>query len=90
MLLLILNNVQYFKNVVFSFEKGSNGQNHSFSGFQQQINKIYPIKSSHFLHPLTLFGKLCYGTDSRNSLNVPPATEMMYFARRQKIMRFKL
>ena len=32
MLILILIDVQYFQNLVFSFEKGSNVQNH-FSGF---------------------------------------------------------
>ena len=32
MLFLILTRVQYFQNVVFSFEKGLNGQNHFLSG----------------------------------------------------------
>ena len=31
MLILILANVQYSQEAVFSFEKGSNGQNHSSS-----------------------------------------------------------
>ena len=40
MLILILINVQYLQKIVFSFEKGSNGQNHSSSGSH------YPIKKS--------------------------------------------
>ena len=34
MLILVLIDVQYIQNVVFCFEKGSNGQNHSSSDFQ--------------------------------------------------------
>ena len=37
MLILILINVQYLQNVVFSFEKGLNGQNHSSSDFYHLI-----------------------------------------------------
>ena len=68
MLILILINVQYLQKIVFSFEKGSNGQNHSSSGSH------YPIKKSPHLGgggeggnlphhpltcPLTLFGNPC-------------------------------
>ena len=40
MLILILINVQYLQNVVFSFEGGSNGQNHSSSGSHHLIKKF--------------------------------------------------
>ena len=39
MLILILVDVQYLHNVGFSFEKGSNGQNHSFSDSYRLIEK---------------------------------------------------
>ena len=39
MLILILVVVQSLQNVVFSFEKGLNGQNHSSSGFHHPIKK---------------------------------------------------
>ena len=39
MLILILMNVKYLQNVVFRFEKGLNGQNHSSLGSQHQIEK---------------------------------------------------
>ena len=68
MLILILIYIQYLQNVVFSFEKGSNGQNHSSSGSHHQIKKISPAKNpipptggGDFSHPLTLFGKPCIG-----------------------------
>ena len=40
MLILLLINAHYLKNVVFIFEKGSNVQNHSFSVSQNQINNF--------------------------------------------------
>ena len=64
MLILILIDVQYLQNVVFSFEKGSNSQNHSFLG-SHQLKKNHCSKISHhptggiFSHTLTLFGKPC-------------------------------
>ena len=39
MLILILIDVQYLQNIVFSFEKGSNSQNYSSSGSHQPIKK---------------------------------------------------
>ena len=39
MLVLILIDVQYLQNVVFSFEKGWNDQNHSWSDSQHPIKK---------------------------------------------------
>ena len=42
MLILILINVQYLHNVVFSFEKSLSGQNHSFSDSQHSPGK-FPI-----------------------------------------------
>ena len=53
-----LINIQYLQNVVFSFEKGFNGKNHSSSGSYHQI-KISTSKISHFPHPLAIFGKPC-------------------------------
>ena len=42
MLILILNDVQYLQNVAFSFEKGSNGQNHSSSD-SHHLMKKFPL-----------------------------------------------
>ena len=39
---LTLIDFQYLQKVVFSFEKGSNGQNHSSSGTHHTIKKIPP------------------------------------------------
>ena len=63
MLILILINVQHSRKAVFSFEKGSNHQNHSSSG--SRPSKIFD--PSHWgrdlptlpPHPLLLFGKPC-------------------------------
>ena len=46
MLILILIDVQCLQNVVFSFEKGSNGQNHSLSDSYQLIKKSPAVKFS--------------------------------------------
>ena len=45
--------------VVFSFEKCSNGQNHSSSGFHHPIKNPPSSKISDFPHSLMLFGKHC-------------------------------
>ena len=45
MLILILMNVRYLQNVAASFEKGSNGQNHSLSD-SHHPTKIHPAKRS--------------------------------------------
>ena len=39
MLTLILTDLQYEQNVVFNFEKGSNGQNNSSSDFHNTTKK---------------------------------------------------
>ena len=64
MLILILIDVQYSQKAVLSFEKGSNGQNHSSSGSHHPVKKIPPSKISDSTpnwgepsHPLPLFGK---------------------------------
>ena len=62
MLILLLINVHYLKNVFFIFEKGSNGQNHSFSVSQHQINNfatkfIILLLGELPPYPLVLFGK---------------------------------
>ena len=47
MLILILTNGQFLQNVVFSFEKGSNGQNQPSSDSYQPIKKSPPSKAPH-------------------------------------------
>ena len=42
MLILILTDVQYLQNVIFGFEEGSNGQNHSWSNSHQMIKNSLP------------------------------------------------
>ena len=53
MLILILIDVQYLQKVVFCFEKGSNGQNHSSSASHHHIKKIPPLRGHEMLleHP---------------------------------------
>ena len=51
MLILILIDGQYSQNAVFSFEKGSNSQNHSFSG------SLHPRKISDSHPPVTTIWK---------------------------------
>ena len=53
MLILILINNQYLQNVVFSFEKGWNGQNHSPSGSHHLIKEFLPQRNS----PSALWGE---------------------------------
>ena len=45
--ILVLIGVQYLQNIVFSFEKGLNGQNHSLSDSHHLIWKISPSKISY-------------------------------------------
>ena len=49
MLISILIDVQYLQNIVFSFEGGSNGQNHSSSGSHHLVKK-FPSQQ-HFWFP---------------------------------------
>ena len=62
MLILILIDADYLQNVVFIFEKGSNGQNHFFSDSHKLI-KIFPQPKfpipPNAPYPLRLFGKPC-------------------------------
>ena len=62
MLILILIDFQYSQKVVFSFENGSNNQNHS-SGSLHTVKKSPPVKFSiggdSSPRPLPLFGKPC-------------------------------
>ena len=44
MLILIIIDVQYLQNVVFSFEKVLSGQNHSFSGSHHWKKKSLSAK----------------------------------------------
>ena len=46
MLMLILIDVQYLQNVLFSFEKGSNGENHSLTDSYHPMKKS-PSRISH-------------------------------------------
>ena len=56
LIILILINVQYLQNVVFSFQKGSSGQNHSLSDSHHPIEKSPPANFPS-PYPLILFGK---------------------------------
>ena len=74
MLLFILINVQYLQNVVFSFEKGLSGQNHSLSDSHHLIEKS-PLANFPSPSPLTLLGKpwtkdqVCEGFLAYSKLN---------------------
>ena len=57
MLVLILIDVRYSQKTVFSFEKGSNCQNHSSSGSHHLVKNPPPSKIFDSLHHLPLFGK---------------------------------
>ena len=65
MLILILMDVQYLQNVVFSFEKGLNGPKHSPSDSHHPIQKLlwlnfpFPCNGGDSPNPLMLFGKRC-------------------------------
>ena len=52
MLILILVDIQYLQNVVFSFEQGSNGQNHFLSDSHPLDRKILPEQHFPFSLPL--------------------------------------
>ena len=52
LILIILIDVQYSKKAAFSFEKGSNHQKHSSSGFLHTVKKIPPCKNFRFPPPL--------------------------------------
>ena len=67
MLILILIKVQYLQKVVFSFEKGSNGQNHSSSGSHHPIKKLSLSKISNSPHKNPAQGNLM-GTLRENGL----------------------
>ena len=56
---LILIDVQYLQNVVFSFEMGSNGQNQSLSDSHLWIKKSFPHwdGGGNPTYPLVLFAK---------------------------------
>ena len=58
MLIFILIDVQYSQKAVFSFEKGSNDQNHS-SGSNHPVKEVPPGQNfwSPLPHPLMLLGK---------------------------------
>ena len=53
MLILILVDIQYLQNVVFSFEQGSNGQNHFLSDSHPLDIKILPEQHFPFSLPLS-------------------------------------
>ena len=63
MLTLILIDVQDLENVIFSFEKSSNGETHSLL-LRSPLpdKKSCPAKGDIFSHCLTLFGKPCQRT----------------------------
>ena len=58
MLILVLIDVQYSQNAVFSFEKDSNCQNHSSTGSHHPVKKSpHPQQNFQFLPPLTAIWK---------------------------------
>ena len=60
MLIVILIDVQYSHKAVFSFEKGSIGQNHSSSGSHCLLNQPPPTHpTSHPANPPPNFAKPC-------------------------------
>ena len=68
MLILILVDVQYSENAVFSFEKGSNCQNHSSLGSHHLVNnltskisKFSPPSGGIYPPPLTAIWKTLGG-----------------------------
>ena len=58
MLVLILINYQYSQNVIFSFEKSSNGQNYSPSDSHPSDKKVLTQQNFSF-SLLMLYGKPC-------------------------------
>ena len=69
MLILILIDVQYLQNVVFGFEKGSNGQNHhSIKNFFPAKFPILATDGGNSPYPLTLFGKPCTNVQSSKKM----------------------
>ena len=52
MLIFILVDVQYSQNAVFTFEKGSNRQNHFSSSSHHLVKKFPPVKFSILPQPL--------------------------------------
>ena len=50
MLILILINVQFLRNFVFSFEKSWNSQNHSLSDSQNPMKNVFHSKIFNCLH----------------------------------------
>ena len=56
MLILILIDVQYSEKAIFSFEKGSNGQNIPSSGSQHPVKKV-PCKISETSPPFNAIWK---------------------------------
>ena len=57
MLILTLIDVQYSWKVLFIFEKGSNGQNHSSSGSDHPVKKMPPPAKFLTPPPLTAIWK---------------------------------
>ena len=60
MLIFILIDVQYSEKAVFSFEKGSNRQNHSSSGSMHLVKNTRQVKFLIPSKPLLLFGRPQY------------------------------
>ena len=60
MLIFILIDVKYSQKAVFSFEKGSNHQNHFSSGSLHLAKKLPPVKFPILPNLLPLFGRPQY------------------------------
>ena len=71
MLILILIDNKYLQDVVFSFEKGSNGQSHFPPDSHHPIKKS-PQQNYPSLYLLALFGKFCIIKGSCDFLGESP------------------
>ena len=77
MLVLILINYQYSQNVIFSFEKSSNGQNYSPSDSHPSDKKV--LTQQNFSFPLLmLYGKPCHPPPPPHQILTHPMKKFFY------------
>ena len=80
MLILILTDVQYSQKVAFSFEKGSNVQNSSYSGSLHPVKKFPPVK----LPILPTLNRNLPPPTTYNYLEDPASMEQIFFPNSKK------
>ena len=76
MLVLILINYQYSQNVIFSFEKSSNGQNYSPSDSHPSDKKVLTQQNFSF-SLLMLYGKPCQPSPPPSSDSYSPNEKIL-------------